>query len=327
MREGMSLSKYKSNRGTTHFARIARALLGPCIDLLREVLAKEISPPNLERKVKDYIRLKRKPPISEKQKQLVYNKRYSDFDITLLYFLLRNICSISPHKNKWGNNPENTDNSVSANIERVRISRNEWYGHATDFSLSDSDFERKWNHISQIVKELECYLGTGTKYQDTLILLKTDFMDTKSIELYIDTLLTDITNLKEGFEGLQTDVTDIKESLGELQAEITYMKEGFGELQTGVTHLKEDVEEIKKSNKISTTQESRIEKAIFDQWKQDEVCFILTKACEEVEKLFKSRSLVIVAGHSGSGKSAIIQHIALKYREQGWTVKRVKKNL
>nr|XP_034328552.1 uncharacterized protein LOC117689995 isoform X2 [Crassostrea gigas] len=136
-------------------------------------------------------------------------------------------------------------------------------------------------------------------------------MDTKSIELYIDTLLTDITNLKEGFEGLQTDVTDIKE--------------GFGELQTGVTHLKEDVEEIKKSNKISTTQESRIEKAIFDQWKQDEVCFILTKACEEVEKLFKSRSLVIVAGHSGSGKSAIIQHIALKYREQGWTVKRVKK--
>uniref|UniRef100_A0A8W8IKB6 Novel STAND NTPase 3 domain-containing protein n=1 Tax=Magallana gigas TaxID=29159 RepID=A0A8W8IKB6_MAGGI len=73
--------------------------------------------------------------------------------------------------------------------------------------------------------------------------------------------------------------------------------------------------------------ESRIEKAIFDQWKQDEVCFILTKACEEVEKLFKSRSLVIVAGHSGSGKSAIIQHIALKYREQGWTVKREKQEI
>lgn len=28
-----------------------------------------------------------------------------------------------------------------------------------------------------------------------------------------------------------------------------------------------------------------------------------------------------MAGHSGSGKSAIIQHIALKYRSQGWTVK------
>ncbi|XP_065924978.1 uncharacterized protein [Magallana gigas] len=252
MRERMSFSKYKSNRGTTHFARIARALLGPCIDLLREVLAKEISPPGLEKKVKDYIRDNRKTFISEKHRKLVHNKKYSDFDITLLYFLLRNICSIHPHKNKWGNDPEPTDRSVSANIERFRIFRNEWYGHATDFSLSDSDFERKWNHISQTVKELECYLGTGTKYQDTLILLKTCFMDPESIELYIDTLLTDITNLKEsfgelqtdvtymkeGFGELQTDVTNLKESFGELQTDVTYMKEGFGELQTDVTNLK-----------------------------------------------------------------------------------------
>lgn len=39
----------------------------------------------------------------------------------------------------------------------------------------------------------------------------------------------------------------------------------------------------------------------------------------------ENQNLVIVAGHSGYGKSAIIQHIALKYREQGWTVKPVKK--
>eukprot|EP00105_Crassostrea_gigas_P038197 XP_019922345.1 PREDICTED: ankyrin-1-like [Crassostrea gigas] len=47
-------------------------------------------------------------------------------------------------------------------------------------------------------------------------------------------------------------------------------------------------------------------------------------ACEKVERNIKSRNLVIVYGHSGSGKSAIIQHIALKYREHGWTVRRVK---
>lgn len=28
-----------------------------------------------------------------------------------------------------------------------------------------------------------------------------------------------------------------------------------------------------------------------------------------------------MTGHSGSGKSAIIHHIALKYRKQGWIVK------
>eukprot|EP00105_Crassostrea_gigas_P020621 XP_011439451.2 PREDICTED: uncharacterized protein LOC105336715 isoform X2 [Crassostrea gigas] len=64
-------------------------------------------------------------------------------------------------------------------------------------------------------------------------------------------------------------------------------------------------------------------KAIFEQWELDDSCFISTKACKEVEKIIKSRNLVIVAGHSGSGKSAIIQHIALKYRMQGWTIRQV----
>lgn len=215
----MSLSKYESTQGTTHLARIARAILGPCIDVLREVLAKEISPPDLEKKVKTYILQNGKPSISEQQKRLVYGKNYSVFDVTLLYFLLRNMCSIPPHKNTWGKNPELTDKSVSANIERIRILRNEWYGHATDISLSKADFERKWNHISQVVKELEGYLGTATKYQDTLIVLKTCCMDPGSIQHYIDTLKT--------VEGLQTDVTN----------------------------LQEDVEEIKKSIKISSTKE------------------------------------------------------------------------
>nr|XP_034316350.1 uncharacterized protein LOC105346805 [Crassostrea gigas] len=268
MQEGMSLRKYESNRGTTHLARIAWAILGPCMDVLREVLAKEISPPVLEKKVKDYISENRKPSISEKQKKLVYSKKYSDFDFTLLYFLFRNICSISQHENKWGRDPKPTDKGVSANIERVRILRNEWYGHATVFSLSDSAFKPKWTYISQIVKELECYLGTGTKYQDTLIELKTCFMDPESIKLYIDTLLTDITNLKEGFGGLQTDVTNIKESFGEFQTDVTSLKEGFGELQTDVTNmkesfgefqtdvtsLKEDVEVIKKTHEKYSTQ-------------------------------------------------------------------------
>ena len=32
----------------------------------------------------------------------------------------------------------------------------------------------------------------------------------------------------------------------------------------------------------------------------------------------------MVTGHSGSGKSAIIQHVALQYRRQGWIIKPVR---
>ena len=69
--------------------------------------------------------------------------------------------------------------------------------------------------------------------------------------------------------------------------------------------------------------ETEFEKAVFCQWQQDDDFFYSTKATKEVENLIKNNNLVIITGHSGSGKSAIIQHIALKYRKEGWIVKPV----
>lgn len=59
---------------------------------------------------------------------------------------------------------------------------------------------------------------------------------------------------------------------------------------------------------------------IFDEWQKKDIDFVPTKASKEVENKTKHQNLVIVTGDSGSGKSAIIHHIALKYREQGWDV-------
>ncbi|XP_078312028.1 uncharacterized protein LOC144618900 [Crassostrea virginica] len=63
------------------------------------------------------------------------------------------------------------------------------------------------------------------------------------------------------------------------------------------------------------------EKWIVGQWQEDDNFFVSTKAAQEVDSVVKTNNLIIVLGHSGSGKSAIIQHIALKYRKQGWVVK------
>lgn len=69
--------------------------------------------------------------------------------------------------------------------------------------------------------------------------------------------------------------------------------------------------------------ESQLDKDNFEQWREDNKFFISTKACGKVERLTRNQNLMIVAGNSGSGKSAIIQHIALKYRSEGWVVKLV----
>ena len=64
----------------------------------------------------------------------------------------------------------------------------------------------------------------------------------------------------------------------------------------------------------------KFDRDIFENWQQEDDQFVSTKASENVEHMTKSKILVIVAGHSGSGKSAIIQHIALKYKQKGWVV-------
>lgn len=59
------------------------------------------------------------------------------------------------------------------------------------------------------------------------------------------------------------------------------------------------------------------------QWQEDNEQFVETKASKEVERLINCQNIAVVTGHSGSGKSAIVHHIALKYRNQGWKVKPV----
>lgn len=59
---------------------------------------------------------------------------------------------------------------------------------------------------------------------------------------------------------------------------------------------------------------------IFDEWQQEDKCFVPTKASKEVDNKTKHQNLVIVTGDSGSGKSTIVHHIALKYKEQGWNM-------
>ena len=66
-----------------------------------------------------------------------------------------------------------------------------------------------------------------------------------------------------------------------------------------------------------------MEREIFKDWQQEDTLFVQTRASKEVESVIKKRNLVIVAGHSGSGKSAIIQHVATGFG--GKTVNSIEK--
>lgn len=108
---------------------------------------------------------------------------------------MRNICTITPHSKQWGNSPLGSDRSVSANIERIRLTRNEYYGHYSSFSISKSDFEDKWKYLFQSVKELEKHIGTSKDYQEALRKLKYCCMDLDIQDNFIQQLQNDVTGL------------------------------------------------------------------------------------------------------------------------------------
>lgn len=87
-----------------------------------------------------------------------------------------------------------------------------------------------------------------------------------------------------------------------------------------------DIQKLKKIKtliKLFACLENEIERDCFVHWKREDTTFFSTAASREVERMLNNHSIVIVSGHSGSGKSAIIHHIALKYLKNRWLVKPV----
>ena len=78
----------------------------------------------------------------------------NDFDITLLTILLRNICSLPSPASGWNAMPPATDTSMSADILRIKIFRNEVYGHTASAQYDDATFEKLWQEISQPLVKL-----------------------------------------------------------------------------------------------------------------------------------------------------------------------------
>lgn len=218
----MSLSKYDSTHETTNLARIARLILDPCTDILREILRREISPSLFSQKVTKQMCSNKKIPINKQQELIlfppqfntIYNGNYSDFDITLLYSVLRNFCpNIKPPMEGWGKNPKGTDKGVGANIERIRFLRNRYYGHQATIYVFDPEFIGTLQEIVEIITELEKYLKISTRdYVDKVLGIKTCSMDADMQKKYIKRLLV--------VDELYQRVTELSEKVTEMSGKI-----------------------------------------------------------------------------------------------------------
>ena len=215
----------------------------------------------------------------------------NDFDITLLTILLRNICGLSSPTTGWNAMPLTADTSISADILRIKIFRNEVYGHRVSAQYDDSTFEKLWQEISQpLVK-----LGIPQQEIDELKVAPLS-PEEKS---YVETLM----EWKEQEDTLLEKMKDFENQMVDMRADVKKLKDTLGTSNvSNVDQLTKFDFKVKVDGLCKKFQEGT------RQWFFDELS---TWFADE-----ESRVMILTAG-PGIGKSVLSAKVCQDYSERG----------
>ena len=150
----------RSDEDRTRFFRLSLVIIEKLTQILRDLLLNEISPTQIYHIVKQSNYLQKLRPEQRTAISDAKTRGYQDFDITLLYTLLRNVCqNISPPSQNWGSMPSSFNEiTVGDDIERIRHIRNQVYGHISEVAITETEFKEYWSTISGICSRMQTLL-------------------------------------------------------------------------------------------------------------------------------------------------------------------------
>ena len=129
----------------------------------------------------------------------------NNFDVSLLTILLRNICRLSPPATGWDVMPPAEDVSTSADIARIKIFRNQIYGHVASAQLDDATFNTSWQEISDPLIRL------GVPQKDI------DEIKAAPLSPEEESYIQQLKEWKERDEDILSELKDMKKEISELR--------------------------------------------------------------------------------------------------------------
>ncbi|XP_020912857.1 E3 ubiquitin-protein ligase DZIP3 [Exaiptasia diaphana] len=181
----------------TNFARLCKLLIDGGTHALRVIFDVKYPPHDLKKHLMDsrihniLKNLKAKKILRSEQWNRLYpsvgSATSAGFDITLLSLLLRNICNLPAPINGWDKDPASTSVNVEDDVVRLRLYRNNLYGHISEPALSNADFNKYWNDIETVL------LRHGVNKAD-IDSLKTQSFEPEDEDYYIKCLKEWITD-------------------------------------------------------------------------------------------------------------------------------------
>ena len=214
------------------------------------------------------------------------------FDITLLFLLLTNICGLSPPLTGWHTKPSPGDNSLEANLARVKFFRNELYGHVTSTAFDAAIFSSLWQEISAALLSL----GLDQAEIDRLK------AESGGEEDYLDALF----EWADSDVEIKTELKDIRQSQAKIQ-EVLQLKED---------RRKED-QESEVLKKLAVVDTKKVIQTHLDKYQEGTRISVFEKIELWLNDLTSKNRVMVISGDAGMGKSVISAVVCQRMQHAG----------
>ena len=227
------------------------------------------------------------------------------FDITLLFLLLTNICGLSSPLSGWHSKPSPSDNSLEANLARVKFFRNELYGHVSTTAIDTPTFSGLWQDISTVLVAL----GLDKVAIERLKLEHSGEED--HVEILREWAKSE-EDTKSQLKDISQSQTEVAQTIAELrQARLEDSKE-LEEMKNTVIKTWQAVEDRRRRDK-----EDEILKALAkidtgkdveyhsERYQEGTRLSILTKVQDWMDDRSSENRVLVISGQAGMGKSVI----------------------
>ena len=173
-------SVFDTSEEKTNGTRLARLLVDGGTHVLGKFLDSVYPEPKslakgLNKNSLKFQHLKSKRVISDHQWEKLFPPSglpdSKQFDITLLHLLIREICYLPAPLTGWHKMPADDDQSLEANIARIKCFRNE-LSHSVSTGIPNDEFEDKWNTLASSLEAIK--IGV---YRKKIQALKNDSID------------------------------------------------------------------------------------------------------------------------------------------------------
>ena len=251
----------------------------------------------------------------------------NNFDITLLFLLLTEICGLSPPPSGWHKKPPLSDTTLEANLARIKFFRNELYGHVSTTGIDSSTFSHLWREITDVLVALglnkadvdrlkaeycgeEDYLQMLFEWADSEKDLKSQL---KEMNQTIDMVHQNQTQDAEMLQQMKSELHGVCHTQTKIQEEVLEVKKSIEDLnQRGQANRTEEILNVLAKSEFKGDIEFHVSR--FQEGTRE---WIFKKIEGWLDDRSSPNRVMVINGNAGMGKSVISAVTCKRMQEAG----------